>query len=125
MVFHHCCWLPHALQCPSPGRGPRLSRSYQSLALGSLLGDWGARVVGGEQVKQKAHLREGFLSIPLGCHGLCWFGVWVTYPGGFDPALCPTAEEGGRKSRGSMRSKVEGSHREKTKAHGTAATVVA
>lgn len=26
--FHHYCWLPHALRCPSPGRGTCLSRSY-------------------------------------------------------------------------------------------------
>lgn len=54
---------------------------------------------------------------------LLW-SLGVTYPGGLGPALHPTAEEGGRKTRGSMRSKVEGSHREKMTAPRTEATGV-
>lgn len=79
-------------------------------------------------------LRRAALLVLLGCLER---GPWVwpvpvppslmaeLFPGGFDPALGPTAEEEGRKTRGSMRNKVEGSHREKTKAHGTEATGVA
>lgn len=97
MLFHHCCWLLHALQCPSPGRGPRLSRSYQSLALGSLIRDRGSRVVGGGQVKQKAHLRERFLSTPwdaMASAGL-EFGL-LTLEALIQPCVPPLKREAGK-----------------------------
>lgn len=44
------------------------------------------------------------------------------FPGGLDPALGLTTEEGGRKTRGSRRSTVKGTHREEMKAPETEAT---
>lgn len=53
--------------------------------------------MGGRQVKPR--LTRGKVSTLVPWGALASAEVWVTYPGGFGPALRPTAEERGRNTR--------------------------